>query len=68
MFSFFLYIKKKHNDVELLDLFENCDVSKLDINRIYRYLDKYIKEDAVNSDDEYSVASDIELGGIIDNY
>lgn len=68
MFSFFLYIKKKHNDVELLDLFENCDVSKLDINRIYRYLDKYIKEDAVNSDDEYSVASDMELGGIIENY
>lgn len=59
LFSFFLDIKKKHNDAELLDLFENCDVSKLDINRVYRYLDKYIKEDAVNSDDDYSVGSDV---------
>jgi DNA polymerase III delta prime subunit len=58
MFTFFLDIKKKHSDAELVDLFENCDVSKLDINRIYRYLDKYIKEDAVNSDDD-SVTSDI---------
>ena len=67
MFSFFLDIKKKHNDSELVDLFENCDVSKLDINRIYRYLDKYIKEDAV-SDDEYSVNSDIDVGMGDNNY
>jgi hypothetical protein len=40
-----------------LSLFENQDISKLDINRIYRYLDKYTKEnvtdvDEVTTDDE----------------
>jgi len=29
-------------------LFENYEINKLDINRIYRYLDKYMKEDAVD--------------------
>jgi hypothetical protein len=43
--------------VEMAMLFENYEITKLDINRIYRYLDKYTKEtdddipdDAVNSD------------------
>ena len=42
---------------EIMALFENCDITKLDINRIYRYLDKYTKEnvtdvDEVTTDDE----------------
>jgi hypothetical protein len=32
-------------------LFENCDITKLDINRIYRYLEKYTKENASETDD-----------------
>ena len=63
MFAFFLTIKNKHNDTELGDLFENCDISKLDINRMYRYLDKYIKENA-DSDDDVSVSSDIMTGNM----
>jgi SpoVK/Ycf46/Vps4 family AAA+-type ATPase len=43
LFTFFLSIKNL-NDVEMAMLFENYEISKLDINRIYRYLDKYIKE------------------------
>ena len=56
LFTFFLSIKNL-NDVELAMLFENYEITKLDINRIYRYLDKYIKEtdddvpdDAANAD------------------
>jgi hypothetical protein len=56
LFTFFLSIKNL-NDVELAMLFENYEITKLDINRIYRYLDKYIKEtdddvvdDNVNAD------------------
>jgi hypothetical protein len=30
-----------------MEIFDNCEITKLDINRIYRYIDKYIKEDAV---------------------
>ena len=46
MFAFFLDLKNKHSDSEIVMLFENYDISKLDINRIYRYLEKYTKEDA----------------------
>jgi DNA polymerase III delta prime subunit len=45
MFAFFLDLRTKHNDNELVSLFENYDITKLDINRIYRYLDKYTKVD-----------------------
>jgi DNA polymerase III delta prime subunit len=51
IFSFFLDLKNKYDDVELLSLFENYEISKLDINRIYRYLEKYTKEDAESISD-----------------
>jgi hypothetical protein len=48
---FFLFIRDKYSEQELLQLFENCEITKLDINRIYRYIDKYIKEDAPATED-----------------
>jgi hypothetical protein len=48
---YFLYIRDKYSEQELLQLFENCEITKLDINRIYRYIDKYIKEDAPATED-----------------
>jgi hypothetical protein len=44
MCAFFLESKNKYDDNELLALFENYEITKLDINRIYRYLEKYTKE------------------------
>jgi DNA polymerase III delta prime subunit len=44
LYAFFLYIKNKYDDNEALLLFENYDINKLEINRIYRYIDKYVKE------------------------
>ena len=41
MFAFFLELKKNLTDDEIYNLFESYEISKLDINRIYRYLDKY---------------------------
>jgi hypothetical protein len=57
MFAFFLDLKNKYTDNEIILLFENYDISKLDINRIYRYLEKYTKENASETED---IASDIE--------
>ena len=51
LFSFFLDIKDKYDDNEVMALFENYEITKLDINRIYRYLDKYTKVDAVDMDE-----------------
>lgn len=48
---FFVYIRDKYSEQELLQLFENCEITKLDINRIYRYIDKYIKQDAPATED-----------------
>jgi hypothetical protein len=41
---------EKMNDVE--KLFETYTISKLDIKRIYRYLDKNVKKDALIENDE----------------
>jgi len=58
LFAFFLNVKNKElDDNQLLELFENYEIGKLDINRIYRYIDKYIREDALDSDD-ISIYSD----------
>jgi DNA polymerase III delta prime subunit len=45
IFSFFMDLKNKYDDNQLIALFENYEITKLDINRIYRYLDKYTKEE-----------------------
>jgi hypothetical protein len=50
LFSFFLELKNKYDDDQMLSLFENYEITKLDINRIYRYLDKYTKENAPDYD------------------
>jgi len=52
LFAFFLDIKNKYDpdSSEMNLLFENYDISKLDINRIYRYLEKYTKENADDVD------------------
>ena len=52
LFAFFLDIKNKYDpdSSEMNLLFENYEISKLDINRIYRYLEKYTKENADDID------------------
>ena len=51
LFCFFLELKNKYDDTQLLLLFENYEITKLDINRIYRYLDKYTKENAADENE-----------------
>jgi DNA polymerase III delta prime subunit len=58
VFAFFLDIKNKYDDNELAVLFENYEITKLDINRIYRYLEKYTKEDEYNDEDSSNDDSD----------
>ena len=47
MISFFFYLQKKHSLEEIYEMFddENYEISKLDINRIYRYLNSYASEE-----------------------
>ena len=43
LYVFFMDLKNKYDDNEILQLFENYEINKLDIKRIYRFLDRYIK-------------------------
>ena len=54
MFSFFMHIKTQHSEDEIYNMLENYEITKLDINRIYRYLDKYTQKTlgGTNEDDK----------------
>jgi hypothetical protein len=41
IFGYFNDLKNKYDDNEIFARFENYEITKLDINRIYRYLEKY---------------------------
>jgi len=57
LFSFFIHLKNNFEENQIFHLFENYEINKLDINRIYRYLDKYtkehIKEHTKNNQDDF---------------
>jgi len=52
LFGFFTDLKNKYDENQILALFENYEIGKLDINRIYRYLEKYTKENATGTVDK----------------
>jgi len=52
LFGFFIKLKSNTNEDEIINLLENYEISKLDINRIYRYIEKYIKENASGTSDK----------------
>ena len=52
-FSFFLELRKNNTKEEdIYELFEPYDIKKLDIERIYRYLDKYTNINCNDEDDD----------------
>ena len=48
MFSYFLSLrdKYKYSEDEIHEMLDNYDIGKLDISRIFRYLDKYMGLDS----------------------
>ena len=52
LFGFFFELKNNNDDKDIINLFENYEIGKLDINRIYRYIEKYIKENAAGTIDK----------------
>jgi DNA polymerase III delta prime subunit len=51
LFGFFIEIKNNNDDNAIAHLLENYEINKLDIHRIYRYIEKYIKENATGTID-----------------
>jgi hypothetical protein len=62
LICFFLQIKQVYDDAQILSLFENYNITKLDINRLYRYLEKYTKEDAKGEEEKEIEVDDFDLG------
>ena len=55
LFTMFLNLKKKYTEDEIYEILDQYNISKLDINRLYRYLEKYTNKEFVNlenNDDE----------------
>jgi len=65
LFGFFTELTNNYDNTEIVNLLDNYEISKLDINRIYRYIEKYIKENAPGTvdkeieDEEYGEEDDI---------
>jgi DNA polymerase III delta prime subunit len=49
-FSFFLELRNNHSDEDIYTMFESYEIGKLDIVRIYRYLDKYTDKNCKSGD------------------
>jgi DNA polymerase III delta prime subunit len=52
LFGFFIELSNNHENAEIINILENYEIGKLDINRIYRYIEKYIKENATGTADK----------------
>ena len=52
LFGFFIELSNNHENTEIINILENYEIGKLDINRIYRYIEKYIKENAIGTTDK----------------
>ena len=62
LFAFFSMLNNNYENVEIISLLENYEITKLDINRIYKYIEKYIKENASGTiDKEIEEEDDEEL-------
>ena len=60
LFGFFIDLKNNNSDE--IKLLENYEIGKLDINRINRYIEKYIKENATGTcDKEIEEEDDFEV-------
>jgi DNA polymerase III delta prime subunit len=67
LFYFFFYIKERFQENEIYNLFENYEISKLDINRIFRFIDKYTNENAIGVTDSFPIEDIIEELDIVDD-
>ena len=49
LIAFFIKLKNDYNNDEIFSLLEHFELSKLDINRIYRYIEKYTSSQELTS-------------------
>ncbi len=53
LLTYFNMLKNEHSETEILNIFENVDIQKLDINRMLRFVNKFMEYDSndiINND------------------
>jgi hypothetical protein len=68
LFSLFIYFKNNNTEEEIITLLENYEIGKLDINRIYRYIDKYIHNDCAQLDETHADEDELIISTKLENY
>ena len=69
LFAFFISIKEKLTEQEIAHCLENCEITKLDINRIYKFIDKYINKYTSNNKKEIEIEDvDLDMNDDIDDF
>jgi hypothetical protein len=58
LFAFFLTLREEKTEEDVYEIFENYEINKLDIKRMYRYLDKHSSIDSIDEDD-LSISSNL---------
>ena len=46
LYSFFIKIKPLHNSGEIYNILQDYNINKLEINRMYRYLEKFENDES----------------------
>ena len=41
LLAYFLYLKSTYDENKIIEIFQDYEISKLDINRLYRYINNY---------------------------
>ena len=59
LFYFFLKLKETYQESDIYSIFEDLEISKLDINRVFRFLDKYMNENAANLSETFITEEEI---------
>jgi len=55
LLTYFNMLKNEHSETEILNIFENVDIQKLDINRMLRFVNKFIDEDINDNSDNSDI-------------
>jgi len=58
LFSYFIELRNNYSEEEIYEEMQNYEISKLDINRIYRYIDKYTKNNVSDEEENEDIEND----------
>jgi predicted ATPase len=66
LLTYFNMLKNEHSETDILNIFENVDIQKLDINRMLRFVNKFMDSDNNNNEDNNDTINDISNLDLVD--